>query len=156
MKTLPFPEPYQHTHPPIQNVNELLKAQTTRGQRAADRVASVVGSWQFIIVQTILLMIWVTLNTLALTLRWDPYPFILLNLFLSTEAAFTAPIIMMSQNRQANKDRLEAHVDYAVNQKSEVEVRAILDVLAAQNVALNEMHRLLVQLQSPSSQEGSD
>jgi len=97
--------------------------------------------------QSVVLTSWVVLNLLALIHHWDPYPFIFMNLLLSLQAAYAAPIIMMSQNRQADRDRLEAHNDYLVNQKAEMEVRAILDHLAAQDAALLEIHRLLEELQ---------
>jgi len=74
------------------------------GQRAADRIANVMGSWTFIIVQSVFVCGWIVLNLLAVLQHWDPYPFILLNLLFSTQAAYAAPIIMMSQNRQAQKD----------------------------------------------------
>ncbi|WP_282003807.1 DUF1003 domain-containing protein [Geotalea uraniireducens] len=141
-----FPEPFKHQHQPVQNVNEIIAAQQTLGQRAADWVALNIGSWWFIIIQSIILAIWVVLNVTAWIRHWDPYPFILMNLVLSLQAAYTAPIIMMSQNRQAARDRLEAHNDYVINQKTEEEVRAILDHLAAQNDALAEIHRLLADM----------
>jgi len=144
VRTIRFPAPFKHDHPAIRNVNELLAAEATRGQRAADLVARTVGAWPFIISQSVLLVIWVILNVTALVQHWDPYPFILMNLVLSLQAAYTAPMIMMSQNRQTTMDRLEAHNDYAINQKAEEEVRAILEHLAAQNQALEEIHRLLV------------
>jgi uncharacterized membrane protein len=83
------------------------------------------------------------LNVVAWTRHWDPYPFILMNLFLSLQAAYTAPIIMMSQNRLAARDRIEAHQDFLVNQKAEEEVRAILTHLAAQDHALAIIHETL-------------
>lgn len=146
MKKPSFPEPFKHRHPPIQDVNTLFEQQSTAGARAADLVAKVVGSWPFIMGQSALLVLWVILNVTALIQHWDPYPFILMNLVLSLQAAFTAPVIMMSQNRQSEMDRLEAHNDYAINQKAEKEVRAILDHLAAQDVALNLIHEQLAQL----------
>jgi len=146
MKRLHFPEPFKHQHPPVQNVNTLFEQQTTTSARAADWVAKVVGSWSFIITQSTLLVIWVILNATALIRHWDPYPFILMNLVLSLQAAFTAPIIMMSQNRQSEMDRLAAKNDYAVNQKAEEEVRAILDHLAAQDTALALIHDHLAAL----------
>ena len=97
--------------------------QLTTGQRVADQVASVMGSWRFIIVQSVVLAIWVSLNVAGWIGQWDPYPFILLNLMLSFQAAYAAPIIMMSQNRQAAKDRLEAEHDYEVNLKAELEIK---------------------------------
>ncbi|MCA9925784.1 MAG: DUF1003 domain-containing protein [Anaerolineales bacterium] len=146
MKRLIFPNPFPHAHPPVQNVNEILEEQATAGQRAADWVATAVGSWHFIIGQSIMLVIWVFLNITAWTQHWDPYPFILMNLFMSLQAAFTAPVIMMSQNRQTLRDRLEAHNDFMINQKAEEEIRAILLQLDAQNVALAEIHQQLARL----------
>ena len=136
MPKLHFPKPFIHRHRPVRNVNEIFAEQATVGQRAADWVATVVGSWRFIIVQSTILVAWAILNTAAWVYHWDPYPFILMNLVLSLQAAYTAPVIMMSQNRQAARDRLEAHNDYDVNQKAEEEIRAILDHLAAQDEAL--------------------
>jgi uncharacterized membrane protein len=146
MKRLTFPKPFPHAHPPVKNVNEILETQATRGQRAADWVATSVGSWRFIIGQSVLLSFWVILNATAWIRHWDPYPFILMNLFLSAQAAFTAPVIMMSQNRQTLRDRLEAHNDFMINQKAEDEIRAILVQLDAQNEALTEIHQLLARL----------
>lgn len=91
----------------------------TTGQRTADKIAKIVGSWGFIIIFTILLVVWMLFNSLVGD-PFDPYPFILLNLFLSCIAAIQAPIIMMSQNRQEQKDRLHAVNDYKVNLKTEI------------------------------------
>ncbi|MCW8085880.1 DUF1003 domain-containing protein [Sabulicella glaciei] len=95
------------------------------GDRVADRVTGLVGSWRFIIAQSVILVLWIVANILAWNRAWDPYPFILLNLVLSFQAAYTAPIIMMSQNRQAEIDREHAHHDYAVNVKAELEIEAL-------------------------------
>jgi uncharacterized membrane protein len=146
MKRLTFPRPFAHTHPPVQNVNALVDQQVTIGERTADRVARIVGSWQFIIGQSILLVFWIILNVTAWIKHWDPYPFILMNLFLSMQAAFTAPVIMMSQNRQAVRDRVDARNDFQINEKAEEEIRAILDHLDAQNEALTEIYQQLAQL----------
>lgn len=146
MKKIQFPEPFKHLHPPVQNVNTLFERQTTRGERAADWVAKVVGSWTFIISQSLILVLWAVLNTVSWIRHWDPYPFILMNLILSLQAAFTAPIIMMSQNRQSDMDRLEAKNDYAINQKAEEEVRVILEHLAAQDDALALIHDQMLRL----------
>lgn len=97
----------------------------TRGQRIADAVASTMGSWRFIIVQTTILALWVALNVTAWIRHWDPYPFILLNLALSFQAAYAAPFIMMSQNRQADVDRLKAEDDYRINIKAELEIELL-------------------------------
>jgi uncharacterized membrane protein len=99
--------------------------QKSKGATVSDTVTSVVGSWRFIIIQSILLVIWMVLNTIALMRHWDPYPFILLNLVLSFQAAYTAPIIMMSQNRQAVLDRGAASNDYEVNLRSELEIELL-------------------------------
>ena len=97
----------------------------TFGQTVADRVATVMGSWPFILIQTALLTGWVGLNIAAYAYRWDPYPFILLNLALSFQAAYAAPIIMMSQNRQQDIDRQVAADDYQINIKAELEIEAL-------------------------------
>lgn len=141
-----FPKPFKHEHPPVQNVNQIIATQLTFGQKASDWVAMNLGSWWFIIIQTILLAIWVIVNVTAWLRHWDPYPFIFMNLVLSLQAAYAAPIIMMSENRQANRDRLEAHNDYLINERAEQEVRAILEHLAAQDAALLEIHQLLTEL----------
>lgn len=144
-----FPVPFRHDHPPVRNVNEMVEERLTLGQRASDRVATVVGSWPFIIVQSVLLMAWAAVNVTAWVKHWDPYPFILMNLFLSLQAAYTAPVIMMSQNRQAMQDRIEAHNDFLINQKAEEEIRAILEHLAAQDEALIHLHETIASLREP-------
>ncbi len=92
------------------------------GQRIADSTAHVLGSWAFIITQTILVIAWIVLNLVAWARHWDPYPFILLNLMFSVQAAYAAPLIMMSQNRAADRDRLQASADFEVNRKAESEI----------------------------------
>lgn len=104
------------------NVAHEFNEQMTFGQRLADRVAAIIGSWRFIIIQSTMLAVWIALNITAYVYRWDPYPFILLNLALSFQAAYAAPIIMMSQNRQSEKDHLQAKNDYEVNLKAELEI----------------------------------
>jgi uncharacterized membrane protein len=107
----------------VRDVNEIEVERLTFGQRAADRVAAIGGSWWFIGTQSAILLGWAWLNLMAWTEHWDPYPFILMNLFLSLQAAYTAPMLMMSQNRLAARDRLEAHNDYEINRKAEEEVK---------------------------------
>ncbi len=134
-------DPKAHDHP-------------TLGQRVADRVAAVVGSWRFIIAQSVLLLIWIILNTIGWMRHWDPYPFILMNLVLSFQAAYTAPMIMMSQNRQAEVDRRNAAYDFEVNLKAEHEIKALhskinllhedLERLRAQDIG--ELSRLVREL----------
>jgi CRP/FNR family transcriptional regulator, cyclic AMP receptor protein len=104
------------------NVNEVAEEQMTLGQRVADKVADTIGSWRFIITQSIILTVWIILNVTAWINRWDPYPFILLNLMLSFQAAYAGPVIMMSQNRQSAKDRIAAEIDHQVNTKAEYEI----------------------------------
>jgi len=100
-------------------------ASLTAGQHIADAVASTMGSWRFIIIQSTILFAWIVLNAVAWIRHWDPYPFILLNLALSFQAAYAAPFIMMSQNRQADVDRLKAEEDYKVNIKAELEIELL-------------------------------
>ena len=97
----------------------------TFGQKFADRLASLMGSWPFIIGQTVLIILWITLNIVAYLGHWDPYPFILLNLLFSTQAAYAAPIIMMSQNRQNERDRVQALADFKTNEKAEREIEEL-------------------------------
>jgi uncharacterized membrane protein len=99
--------------------------QLTMGQRIADTVASTMGSWTFIIIQSIILMVWIALNVTAYVQQWDPYPFILLNLALSFQAAYAAPFIMMSQNRQQDIDRKSAEDDFKINIKAELEIELL-------------------------------
>ncbi len=98
---------------------------TTFGQRAADKLTRLAGSWTFIILFLIILILWILINVYAWIKTWDPYPFILLNLILSSVAAIQAPIILMSQNREAQKDRQRAQYDYSVNRKAEKEIEQI-------------------------------
>lgn len=117
---LRFPNGARDDRAPV-NVRHLVKR--TRGERVADSVAATVGSWPFIVVQSLLLVTWIVLNGVMLGnliagKPFDPYPFILLNLVLSFQAAYTGPVVMMSQNRQAAKDRDAAEHDYEVNQET--------------------------------------
>ena len=97
----------------------------TFGSKIADAVAKGMGSWQFIIIQTIIVIIWMTLNVIGFFYQWDAYPFILLNLLFSTQAAYAAPIIMMSQNRQSLRDRVQAQADYETNLEAKREIEAL-------------------------------
>ena len=109
----------------------------TRGAVIADWVAVTVGSWRFIIIQSAILGVWIVLNAIAYIGRWDPYPFILLNLVLSFQAAYAAPIIMMSQNRQSEIDRRRAEHDYRINVKAELEIELLhskIDALREQEI----------------------
>jgi uncharacterized membrane protein len=111
----------------------------TMGQKIADRVAATMGSWPFIIVQSMILLVWIVLNITAFIKQWDPYPFILLNLALSFQAAYAAPFIMMSQNRQQDIDRKEAENDHQINVKAELEIELLhekIDELRQKEVLL--------------------
>jgi uncharacterized membrane protein len=124
--------------------NEIFAARLTFGERLADRVAAIGGSWSFIIGFGVFLAAWAVLNTVILAANaFDPFPFIFLNLMLSMLAALQAPIIMMSQNRQAAKDRLEARLDYETNLRSEAEIAN----LNAKVDALMDEVALLVRMQ---------
>lgn len=123
-------------------------AQLTLGQRVADSVARIVGGWPFIFVQSAIILLWIAANAyLAYQYKtnpgffdaWDPYPYILLNLVLSFESAYAGPIIMMSQNRQSENDRLRAKHDYQVNVKAEEEIKVIMEHLAHQDRLLLEI-----------------
>ena len=98
---------------------------TTFGQKAADRLTKYAGSWTFILGFIAFLVLWILINIYAWVNSWDPYPFILLNLVLSCVAALQAPIMLMSQNREAQKDRQRAEYDYAVNRRAEREIQAV-------------------------------
>lgn len=130
---------------------KLPHTETKIGEKIADKVATMVGSWKFIIFQSILLTFWIILNVTAYVKKWDPYPFILLNLFLSFQAAYTAPIIMMSQNRQGSIDRKAAENDYKINLKAELEIELLhqkldllkeKEILELTNVIMMLQHRL--------------
>ncbi len=127
------------------------RSDLTLGQRVADQVAATMGSWNFIIIQSLLLAVWIVLNVTAFIQKWDPYPFILLNLALSFQAAYAAPFIMMAQNRQQDIDRKEAENDYKINIKAELEIELLhqkIDELREKEVmaltqAIAELTRLL-------------
>lgn len=132
------------------NVNEIVEEQMTLGQRVADKVADTIGSWQFIIIQSIILAVWIILNWVGWIKHWDPYPFILLNLMLSFQAAYSAPVIMMSQNRQSNKDRLAAEIDHEVNTKAELEINNLVRRLDELEISSAENHaelKMLLEIQ---------
>lgn len=122
----------------MDDINKPRNEKLSIGQRVADRVAAFGGSWKFIIIFCSILVVWITFNVLALQhLRFDPYPFILMNLVLSCLAALQAPIIMMSQNRQEEKDRKESENDYMINLKAEMQIRSLhekMDLLEEQQI----------------------
>lgn len=123
------------------DANAAFDAETTFGERLADRVAEVGGSWWFVSGFAVFLVVWASLNLLVLSgdNRFDPYPFIFLNLILSMLAAIQAPIIMMAQNRQSAKDRVSARLDFEVNVKSEHEITLLHQRLAAIDARLQQL-----------------
>ena len=157
---------YEHRHPPVRNVIAQHEESMSFGQRLADKVASRVGSWPFIVIQSILLVIWMALNAYLIVMAsthhgflkaWDPYPYILLNLVLSFQAAYTGPVVMMSQNRQGEKDRLAAQNDYEINQKAEEELEVVMDHLEHQDhLILDAIARLEALQVTPPVREVAD
>jgi len=125
------------------NPNEVIAETLTFGDRLADGVARFGGSWSFITTFGVILTVWVTVNLILSMRAWDPYPFILLNLFLSMLAAVQAPIIMMSQNRQDAKDRLRSELDFAVNRKAETEIIQLAAKLNRLDDRLDDVHEAL-------------
>jgi uncharacterized membrane protein len=128
----------------IQPARSTRSPSSSRGDRIADRVTAVVGSWKFIIIQSCLLTLWIVLNVLAVLGQWDPYPFILLNLALSFQAAYATPFILMSQNRQSGIDREHAQQDLDCDIKAELEIELIhekIDALRKREMA--ELYRLI-------------
>ncbi|HRY36718.1 MAG TPA: DUF1003 domain-containing protein [Candidatus Magasanikbacteria bacterium] len=126
---------------------EKHREKLTFGQRIADIMAFGMGSWKFIIFQTIFVIAWIGFNLLAYANRWDPYPFILLNLLFSTQAAYAAPIIMMSQNRQAERDRFQALEDYKTNIEAKKEIEELQIALARiENEKLDEIEKRLEEI----------
>jgi CRP/FNR family transcriptional regulator, cyclic AMP receptor protein len=125
------------------NVNDVIEEEMSFGDRVADTVARFGGSWTFIILFGVVLLIYTTVNTALRGKAWDPYPFILLNLFLSMLAAIQAPVIMMSQNRQDTKDRVRGELDYDVNRRAESEIQNLSNKLNLLNDKLGDVDDLL-------------
>ena len=140
-------ESIAEAEPIVENVNELFHEQLTLGQKLADRISTFGGSWTFILIFLSLMICWMAINTYYLVGpddAFDPYPFILLNLVLSTLAALQAPIIMMSQNRQTSKDRMAITENYKVSLKTDLEITRLhqkIDGLAEQLASVEETKR---------------
>lgn len=126
------------------NWHDSHKETMTLGNRIADAVANGMGSWSFIIIQTILVALWMSLNIIAYTYHWDAYPFILLNLLFSTQAAYAAPIIMMAQNRQNDRDRAQALADFQTNIDAKLEIEALTKKL--NQLEVEKLDKILVML----------
>lgn len=120
------------------------------GSRLADSVAKGMGSWRFIIIQSFFVIIWMSLNLVGFFYHWDVYPFILLNLVFSTQAAYAAPIIMMSQNRQSERDRIQAQADYQTNIDAKEEIEALTMMLNKLDVEkLDKIIAMLEEMKKP-------
>ena len=115
------------------------------GDRLADSVANGMGSWRFIILQTVFVIIWMSLNIIGMINHWDVYPFILLNLIFSTQAAYAAPIIMMSQNRQSQRDRIQAKEDYQTNIDAKKEIEALQ--LQLTNLEIQKLDKIILMIE---------
>ncbi len=115
------------------------------GDKLADSIAAGMGSWNFLIWQTIAVAIWMILNVVAFVQHWDPYPFILLNLLFSTQAAYAAPLIMMSQNRQTARDRMQAEEDYQCNIEAKQEIEALQRQLS--KIEMEKLDKIIVMLE---------
>jgi uncharacterized membrane protein len=127
----------------MRNPNEVIEEQTSFGERIADSVAKFGGSWSFIIMFAIVLIVYSSINIFLGNKAWDPYPFILLNLFLSMLAAVQAPVIMMSQNRQDAKDRLRSELDFDVNKRAETEIQSLSHKLNLMTDKIEDLEDLL-------------
>ena len=125
--------------------HEKHKEESKFGQRLADIVASGMGSWRFIIIQTAVVAVWMSANVIGFIYHWDVYPYILLNLLFSTQAAYAAPIIMMSQNRQSERDRHHAEQDYKTNKEAKKEIEQLLEKL--NSIEIEKLDKILEILQ---------
>ena len=132
------------------NANEVIEEESTFGEGIADEVASFGGSWTFIILFGMVLAIYICINVVLKGRSWDPYPFILLNLFLSMLAAIQAPVIMMSQNRQDKKDRLRSELDFDVNRRAEVEIQNLSRKLNLVTDKLCDLDDVLREMKPPA------
>ena len=124
------------------------------GNRIADTVAKGMGSWNFIIIQTVLVVVWMALNMIGFMYHWDVYPFILLNLLFSTQAAYAAPIIMMSQNRQNERDRMHAEEDYKTNVDAKKEIEALAILL--KNIEVEKLDKIIKMMEEMKKGNSSD
>ncbi len=131
--------------------HEKHESQLNFGQRLSDKIAGGMGSWKFIIWQTIIVIIWMSLNIIAFVNHWDPYPFILLNLIFSTQAAYAAPIIMMAQNRQSQRDRIQADNDYHTNLEAKKEIEDLQIHLS--KIETEKLDKIIALLQEMKSKQ---
>ena len=115
------------------------------GDRLADSVANGMGSWRFIIIQTLIVILWMTLNVIGWKLQWDIYPFILLNLVFSTQAAYAAPILLMAQNRQSDRDRAQADADFKTNVEAKKEIEQLQILL--NKIEIDKLDKIITMLE---------
>ena len=132
----------------MKNWHQQHKDSLNFGQRLADSVANGMGSWRFIIWQTIIVALWMIANVIGFIHHWDVYPFILLNLVFSTQAAYAAPIIMMAQNRQNERDRAQADADYQTNCEAKLEIEQLLKKL--NSIEIDKLDKILEILEKSS------
>jgi uncharacterized membrane protein len=132
------------------NWHDAHREEMSTGAHVADLVAGFIGSWQFIIIQSAIFAIWVVFNTVWLftAYQFDPYPFILFNLFMSAEAAYASPLILMSQNRQSDRDRIQAQTDFETNVAAKEEIETILKELA--RLEQQKLDKILALVQKPA------
>lgn len=140
----------------MRNPNEIIEKQATLGERVADAVAGFGGSWTFIITFAVTLTFYTAFNVYLSSKAWDPYPFILLNLFLSMLAALQAPVIMMSQNRQDTKDRLRGELDFEVNRRAESEIQGLARKLNLLDEKLDDVYGMLREKRALSAESAGD
>ena len=138
------------------NANEIIEKQETLGERVADAVAGFGGSWTFIITFSVVLIVYTAINVWLDRKAWDPYPFILLNLFLSMLAALQAPVIMMSQNRQDSKDRVRSELDFDVNRRAETEIHGLARKLNLLDEKIGDLYGLLKKTRVSSLELSND
>jgi len=135
---------HSHEHPPVRDVNQEVERRTSRAERIADDLSRVIGSWTFVAFQAVLIALWIFVNAVAFLRHWDAYPFHLLNLVLTFQAAFAVPIVLMALNRTAHRDRLAAQQAYQEGVKEEEELKSVMTHLEVvqDEVMLQVLHRL--------------
>jgi uncharacterized membrane protein len=134
---------HQHEHPPVRDLNREADRRTTGAQRVGEDFSRVVGSWTFVVLQVALILGWIAINVAAIAQHWDPYPFQVLNLVMSLEAALWVSVVLMSLNRLTERERLRAQHEYELAVKAEEEMRMVMHHLEVQDdVLLQILHRL--------------
>lgn len=134
---------HTHEHPPVRDVNQEIDRRTSRGERIAADLSRVIGSWTFMLFQGVLVALWVVVNVVAFLRHWDGFPFLLLNLVLTFQAAFAVPVLFMALNRSAQRDRLASQQAFQEGVKAEEELKAVMTHLEVQDeVMLQVLQRL--------------